>query len=186
MKILFVHGYTSSNTSDWYPAITAKLRELKIAYAVPNLPGDTQPRADAWIEIIHEEISKAKEPPILVGHSLGTRAALLTLEKYPAKLKALMLIAPLSNNLENAKKHDGEAYPDFFTHEIDVKAIQTYTANRIVMHSMDDDSVPYRQGQEVARDLNAHLLTYNGKGHFCEPENHVFILDVIKNILNVT
>jgi predicted alpha/beta hydrolase family esterase len=184
MKIIFVHGYTGSSTTDWYPRITAELRALKIAYVVPNLPGDTHPHAAEWIEAIHAEIEKAKEPPILIGHSLGTRAALLTLEKYPTKLKGLVLVASFANKLENAKRRD-EAYPDFFDHLIDIEKIKACTDTRVVLHSMDDDSIPYRQGQEMARDLSAHLLTYNGKGHFSEPENYVYVLDVIKNILKL-
>lgn len=183
MKIIFAHGYRASDTTDWYPQITAELRALKIAYAVPNLPGDTHPHASEWIELIHAEIEKAKEPPILVGHSLGTRAALLTLEKYPTKLKALVLVAPLSNTTDNAKRKDG-VYADFFDHTIDMKKIQELTPTRVVLHSMDDDSVPYRHGQEATRDLGAHLLTYNGKGHFDEGESYIYILDVIKNILH--
>lgn len=184
MKIIFAHGYTASATSDWYPEICTELRALKIAYAIPNLPGDTHPHATDWIEALHAEIEKAKEPPIVVGHSLGTRALLLTLEKYPTKLKAMILVAPLANTTENAKRRN-EAYPDFFDHVIDMKKIQDATPNRIILHSIDDDSVPYRQGQEVTRDLGGHLLTYNGKGHFTEAENYIYILDVIKNILNI-
>ncbi len=184
MKIIFAHGYTATPVTDWYPEICAELRALKIAYAIPQLPGNDHPHAAEWVELIHAEIEKAKEPPIVVGHSLGTRALLLTLEKYPTTLKALILVAPLANTVENAKRRN-EAYPDFFDHEIDMKKIQTTTPHRIILHSMDDDSVPYRQGQEMTRDLDAHLLTYNGKGHFDQPDQYIYILDVIKNILNI-
>ncbi|MBP9814012.1 alpha/beta fold hydrolase [Candidatus Woesebacteria bacterium] len=184
MKIIFAHGYTANTTTDWYPQITAELRRLKIAYAIPNLPGEEHPHSAEWIELLHAEIEKAKEPPILVGHSLGTRAALLTLEKYPTKLKALILVATFANKLENAKRRD-EAYADFFDHLIDLEKIKETTPTRVILHSMDDDSIPYRQGQEMTRDLGAHLLTYNGKGHFDQPENYIYILDVIKNILNI-
>ena len=184
MKIIFAHGYTATPATDWYPEICAELRALKIAYAIPQLPGSEHPHAAEWIELIHAEIEKAKEPPILVGHSLGTRAALLTLEKYPAKLKAFILVAAFSNTTDNAKRKDG-VYADFFDHVIDMKKIQNTSPNRIILHSMDDDSIPYRQGQEMTRDLGAHLLTYNGKGHFDQHEDYIYVLDVIKNILHI-
>jgi len=184
MKVIFAHGYTASSITDWYPQICEELRALKIAYAIPNLPGEEHPHSAEWIELLHAEIQKAKEPPIVVGHSLGTRALLLTLEKYPTKLKAMILVSGFANTLENAKRKDG-VYADFFDHVIDMKKIQGATPNRIVLHSMDDDSIPYRQGQETTRDLDAHLLTYNGKGHFDQPENYIYVLDVIKNILHI-
>lgn len=184
MKIIFIHGYTASKEADWYPNISRELETLKISYAIPSLPGGEHPHTDEWLAAIHKEVTASKEPIILVGHSLGARAALLYLEKYPSNIRGLVLIAAFANSLENAKRKD-EAIPDFFRHIIDTEKIKSLTDTRIVMHSMDDDSIPYRQGQEIARDIDAHLLTYRDRGHFFEPENYTYVLDVLKNILNI-
>lgn len=183
MKIIFVHGYTSSHENDWYPSIAKELDTLEIPYAIPDLPGGKTPHADTWIDTIHKEVIKSREPIILVAHSLGTRAALLYLEKYPTThLHALILIAPLANRLENADRRDG-SYPDFFEHKIDLAPIAQLAPIRIVMHSLDDPSVPYEQGRELSRDLDATLLTYRDRGHFSQPESYENILDVLRNLL---
>ncbi len=185
MKIIFIHGYTSSPNADWYPNIVPELAAKNIEYAIPTLSGGDTPHADDWIQEVHAEVEKVQGPVILIGHSLGTRAALLYLEKHPMpNLYALILVATFNNSLENAKRKD-EQYADFFTHEIDIKKIQSLTKTRIIMHSMDDESIPYQQARDMTRDLNATLLTYRDRGHFSDPENYSYILDVIQNIVNM-
>ena len=186
MKIIFIHGYTASPAADWYPNIVPELATKNIDYAIPALSGGDRPHAADWIQEIHKEVEKVKGPVILVGHSLGTRAALLYLEKHPIpNLHALILIAAFNNSLDNAARNEGQAYPDFFTHKVDTQKIQALTKTRIVMHSMDDDSIPYAQGREIANDLHASLLTYRDRGHFYEPENYTYVFDVLQNILNM-
>lgn len=186
MKIIFIHGYTSSSTSDWYPNIAAELATKNISYAIPNLSGGKQPHANDWIQEIHKEIEQSKDSIVLVGHNLGSRAALLYLEKHPIpNLHALILIATFNNTLENSTRNKSEAYPDFFVHKVDTQKIQALTKTRIIMHSMDDESIPYQQARDMTRDLNATLLTYRDRGHFTEPENYTYVFDVIQNILNM-
>lgn len=183
MTIIFIHGYTASSKTDWYPAIASELKARNIAYEIPTLPGDKHPHANVWIEEIHKVIEKTRGPIILVGHSLGTRAALLYLEKHPIpNLHALVLIAAFNNNIENGKRRD-ENYKDFFTHEINLKNIQSLTKTRIVMHSTDDDSIAFEQGVEIAKDLDAKLLTYNNRGHFFLPENASHILPILLRLV---
>lgn len=182
--IIFIHGYTASRHADWYPNIAAELKVRNISYEIPTLLGDKHPHANHWIEKIHKVIEKIRGPIILVGHSLGTRAALLYLERYPTKLHALVLIAAFANRKENAKRKN-EHYADFFEKIVDTDAIKSLTSHRIVIHSTDDDSIAFEQGEEIARDLDAKLLTYNNRGHFSDPENYSYIFDVIQNILNM-
>ena len=105
-KIIFVHGYTASSKADWYPTIIPELNKLNIDFAIPDFPGNEHPHADEWIKKIHSEAIKTKKPLILVGHSLGTRAVLLYLEKYKPKLKLALLIAAFSNNNVNAQRNN--------------------------------------------------------------------------------
>lgn len=185
MKIIFIHGYTASPAADWYPNIVPELAAKNIDYAIPTLSGGDKPHAADWINEIHAEVEKVQGPVILVGHSLGSRAALLYLEKYPIiNLHALILVGTFNNNLENAKRRD-EHYADFFAHTIDTQKIQALTKTRIIMHSMDDESIPYQQARDMTRDLNATLLTYRDRGHFSDPENYTYVFDVIQNILNM-
>ena len=182
-KIIFVHGYTASSKADWYPAITPMLQKENIDFTVPNLPGGEHPRVRDWYDIIDKEVKKTDKPLVLVGHSLGTRAVLLYLEKYQSKVKLVLLIAAFTNRVKNAQRNNGKAYPDFFTHKINIEKIKPLAEKFIVMHSKDDDSIPYKQGVEIANDLGAELFTYPDRGHFFKPQNATYVFDVLKREL---
>lgn len=183
-KIIFVHGFTASSKADWYPSITPKLKKLGIDFFVPDLPGGKHPHAEEWLAVIKKEVKKTKKPLVLVGHSLGSRAVLLYLEKYKPQVKLVLLIAAFANRLENAKRRGGETYPDFFEHKIDISKIKTLSDKFIILHSKDDDSIPYEQGKEIAKDLNAELITFADRKHFFKPENAPYILEVLRKELN--
>lgn len=183
-KIVFVHGYTASSNADWYPAISPRLKKSNIDFVIPDLPGEEHPHAEEWLRVLHNEIIKTPKPLILVGHSLGTRTVLLYLEKYqPKNVRLALLIAAFANRLENSQRRGGNAYPDFFEHLIDINRVRSLSKKFIVMHSKDDDSIDYEQGVEIAKDLNAQLIAYNGRFHFCEPENALYVFEVLKNEL---
>ena len=73
--------------------------------------------------------------------------------------------------------------PDFFLHKIDISKIKHLSEKFVVMHSRDDDSIPYEQGVEISKDLNAKLLTYTDRGHFSKLENAPYVLKVLRKEL---
>lgn len=182
-KIVFIHGYTASHLADWYPNISKELDKLGVDYAIPDLPGEDHPHAEEWLDVLHEVISKTEKSLVLVGHSLGTRTALLYLEKYQPKVEKVFLIAAFANRIENAQRKGGDAYPDFFTNKIDLEKIKPLVGKFIVMHSKDDSSIPFWQGEEIAKDLGAELIPYEGREHFSDPENAPYVLEELRKEL---
>lgn len=182
-KIMFIHGYTASHSADWYPAISKSLDELGIDYVIPDLPGNKRPHAKEWLEIVDKEVRKSDRPVVIVGHSLGTRTALLYLDQYNQKVKAVFLIAAFANWLKNTKRRLGKAYPDFFEYEIDIEAIKKLCNQFVVIHSLDDNRIDFEQGAEIAKDLGAKLVTLKGRKHMSDPENAPYILKVLRDEL---
>ncbi len=180
VTIVFIHGYTASHLADWYPTISPKLDALGIPYVIPDLPGNEHPHASEWLATLHTAISTIRTPIVLVGHSLGSRAALLYLEKYRPNVKTVLLIAAFNNNTANGKRNEGKSYPDFFDHTIDLTTLTPLVGEFVVMHSKDDDSIPYAQGVEIAKDLHADLVTYEDRSHFSAPENAPYILKELR------
>lgn len=183
-KIIFVHGYTATPDDDWYPPISKFLENSGMDFAVPHLPGEEHPHASEWLEKINSAVKSSDKPVVLVGHSLGTRAVLLYLEKYNFHAKAVFLIATFSNKLENATKYNSpDAYPDFFTHIIDTKKVKTLADKFVIVHSKDD-GLEYSGAVEIAGELQAKLITYENRGHFSESNNAEVIFNVLKSELN--
>ena len=182
-KLIFIHGYTASSQVDWYPNISKELDKLGIDYSIPDLPGGEHPHSNEWLGMIDREVKLATKPIVLIGHSLGTRAVLLYLDKFEQKVDAVILIAAFNNDHKNNQKRIGRNYSDFFKYALGLEKIKKLAYKFIVMHSQDDTAIDYQQGVDISRELDAKLLTYKNRDHFSAPENYTYILEVIKSVL---
>jgi predicted alpha/beta hydrolase family esterase len=154
-----------------------------VDYAVPELPGGRRPHAKEWLEIVDSEVKKSDKPVVLVGHSLGSRTALLYLDEYKKPVKAVFLIAAFANWTDNALRNHGKAYPDFFEHKINIEAIKGFCNQFVVIHSVDDNSIDYEQGKEIANELGAKLATLEGRKHMSKHDNAPYILKELREPL---
>lgn len=170
-KVIFVHGYTSSPRKKKYQIIAEDLKKAGIPFSIPQLPGNEYPHSKAWLEIIDKEINSSDLPVILVGHSLGTRAVLLYLDKFKQKIDTVLLIGAFNNNVEENRGRKNNGYADFWDYPVDIVKIKKLANKFVVMHSKDDDAIDYRQGVEISGVLEAELLSYDNMGHFCGEEN---------------
>ncbi len=182
-RMIFVHGYTSSRTQDWYPAVTQTLKAKQIDFVIPDFPGGSFPHASEWLALLQQVVSRSKKPIMLVGHSLGTRAILLFLEKYQHSVESVFLIAPFANTVENAHLCEDESYPDFFEHTVDLVTVVPLAKQWHVLHSTDDPSIPYEQGVELANDLGAVLHTVAHHGHFTDLSDANVIVTLLQSCL---
>ena len=64
-KILFIHGYTATPKSDFYPALSPLLDSVSADYIIPQLPGNSHPHSSEWIQIIHEAVKDSRKPLII-------------------------------------------------------------------------------------------------------------------------
>lgn len=186
-KVILIHGYTSSPQRKKYQIIARGLNRLGVECSIPALPGGNQPYSQEWLKTIDKEVKSSPEPIVLVGHSLGTRAALLYLDKFEKKVDTVILIAAFNNDVESNRKRRGGAYADFFKYPLDLEKIKKLANKFIVVHSKDDSVIDYQQGVEISMELGAKLITYEDRGHFSgeenAEENSTVFLEVIKSTL---
>ena len=181
-KVIFVHGYHSSPKKKKYQIISQELDRISIEYSIPAFPGEEYPHSDEWLEIINKEVKKTAKPVIFIGHSLGTRAILLYLDKFEQKVDTVILIASFNNNFkENRKRRNGN-YADFFDYALDINKIKKLANKFIVIHSKDDDSIDFQQGVDISNDIGAELKICESMGHFSgekrSEENAKYFLEV--------
>lgn len=169
-KVILIHGYTSSPNNKKYQIISQELDKIGVDYSIPVFPGGEYPHSKEWLEVIDREVKNTTKPVVLVGHSLGTRAALLYLDKFGQKIDMVILIAAFNNNFEENRNRKDENYADFFDYALDIEKIKKLANRFIVVHSKDDDSIDYQQGVEISNELEAELMTYENMGHFCGEE----------------
>jgi predicted alpha/beta hydrolase family esterase len=182
-KAIFVHGYTSSPTRKKYQLIGQELERLGIEYAIPAFPGERHPDHKQWLSIIDQEVTTSKHPVILVGHSLGTRAVLLYLDQFDRHIAAAVLIAAFNNKVTDRE----EGYANFFEYPVDVQRVKSRADTFVVAHSIDDDAIPYHEGEEISKELGARFIPYQGMEHFSgeerAEENAKEFLNIITSVL---
>lgn len=151
------------------------------------MPGGERPRSEEWLKIIDKEVKNSAGPVILAGHSLGTRAVLLYLDKFNEKVDAVILIAAFNNDFENNGKANNGVFADFFEYALDTEKIKKLANKFVVAHSKDDDVIDYAQGVEISGELGAELITYENAGHFTgeerAEENADIFLKIIQSVL---
>ena len=183
-KVVIIHGYASSPEIEKYQIISKELDVLGVDYSIPAMPGTIYPRSKNWLEVIDQEVNSTDKPVILVGHSLGTRAILLYLDKYQQEVDSVILIATFNNDFKKNRKGKEQYYQDFFEYALDIDQIKKLSNRFIVIHSKNDESISYKQGVEIGKELKAELIIYKDAGHFSGSEgaekNAEYFLKFIK------
>jgi len=187
-KVIFIHGYGSfPPKSRKYQIFSQELDKLGIEYSIPAFPGGKHPHSKEWLEIVDKEVKNTTKPVVLVGQSLGTRTALLYLDKFGQKVDAVILITAFDNNFKDNRKRAGGNYADFFDYAVNIEKIKKLANKFIILHSKDDDTIDYEQGVKISDELGAELITCEKYGHFSGEENAErnadFILKIIKSVL---
>lgn len=188
-KVIVVHGYRSSPRNEKYQIISQKLDELGVEHSIPVFPGGKYPHSREWLEIINREVKNTDKLVVLVGHSLGTRAVLLYLDKFETKVDTVILIATFNNNIKENKKRKGESYADFFEYSLNIEKIKKLTNKFIIVHSKDDDLIDYQQAVDISKELGVELITYENASHFSgeneAEKNAEYFLGFIKSALKI-
>jgi predicted alpha/beta hydrolase family esterase len=178
--IIFIHGYTATPESDWYPAISTELTSRNCSFSIPALPDSDHPDPDAWVSTIAVFVERFSDKKIiLVGHSLGTRAIELYLEQSGKPVDCVVLVSAFDNDQQNRRT----PYGSFFTSDVDFARVKLKAKKFVIIHSTDDEDIPYSQGEHVAELLGGELITAQGRGHMSDPENCKFILDQILRVI---
>ncbi len=165
MKVTLMHGKDTDPNQKWYPWFAKEIKNLGMDFSSPILPDPHDPNIDKWISIL--EKTNPDKDTILVGHSRGGVAILRWLEKLPTNRKVHKVILIGTNSGNSEKMNETENSKGFFTKEgYNFKKIKSHCDNFVVLHSRDDEWVPFKAGEENAQGLNAKFLEFDDRGHF--------------------
>jgi len=166
MKIVLAHGKNTDPNQKWYPWFEKEVKKLGYEYVAPVLPKADDPVMSEWLSEIDK--TAPDEDTILVGHSRGGVAVLRWLEQQPPEkhVKKVILVATNSGRLKDKAIHTESNY-GFYTEEgYDFKKIKTHCNDFVVLHSKDDQWVPFSAGEINAEGLSAKFLQFDDRGHF--------------------
>lgn len=161
MHALIIHGFLSHPDDCWFPWLKRELEQHSWQVKAPPMPNSIIPRRAKWLAAIDESLEEPKKT-VLIGHSLGAFALVRFLEAYegPA-FRALILAGGFGRRFPNRRL----LTRDWSDPEIDFKHVRSKVKKIVCVHSDNDRTVPYEEGEWLCNQLKGKLVTEH-MGHF--------------------
>ncbi len=161
-----MHGKDATPESKWYPWFREEMITRDHEYVAPILPQTSNPVLAEWIVDLAE--CQPDGNTVIVAHSRGGVATLRFLESAPAdlKIRALILIATNRSEISERSRLDEENNGFYTSSDYDFAKIRSHCDTVYVLHSTDDEWVPYSAGEHIAKGLQAKFLSFDQYGHF--------------------
>lgn len=162
-RVVILHGNGGGTGQDaWYPWLKAELEKLGIICDTPNLPDPIEAKASVWLPYI-QDVIKADEDTILVGHSSGAIAAQRYAETH--KLAGSALVGTYYTDLG----YEDEKAAGYFDTPWNWEAIKANQPWTMVFASTDDPYIPIEEARFVRDQLDAEYHEFDDQGHFGVP-----------------
>lgn len=161
-----MHGKDADPTQKWYPWLAKEAAARHVKFSSPALPHANEPFIEEWKAKLDN--LRPGQDAVLIGHSRGGVAVLRWLEEQPKELQVLrVILVAVNSGLSGHLAIPGETNHGFYTEEgYDFAKIRQHCSDFVVLHSRDDQWVPYAHGVENAEGLRAKLLSFEDHGHF--------------------
>jgi uncharacterized protein len=178
MKFILIHGYKSGPKLNFWPWLIDELKKRGHEVVAPQLPDAENPDEQAWTEALLEEVKNVDDETIVIGHSLGGAMALRFLEAVEARStpKACLLIS-------TPWMIQSDKFRGFFMSELDFEVLMWKVSRFALLHSKDDDVIPFDHAQKYEKVLHAKLHETEEAGHF-KGESYPVMLKVIDELVN--
>jgi len=182
MRVVLIHGKDTDPTKKWYPWLGEEVRKAGFEFIAPILPHANEPIMAEWLMEINK--TNPDKDTILIGHSRGGVAILRWLEKQviSKNIKKVILVATNSGRTED-KVITRESNNGFYTEKgFDFETIRAGCKDFVVIHSRDDNWVPFSAGEMNAAGLNAKFIKLDKYGHFGQATSS--IPELIQEVLH--
>jgi uncharacterized protein len=185
MKAYIVHGWGGSSKEGWIAWLKKELEAKGFEVAAFDMPETENPKIEAWVKYLEDNIQNPDEETILIGGSIGCQTILRYLEKLPEniKVKKIILVAPWYT-LTNLEEEEISVAKPWEKTPIDEKKVLDHISQKIVAIFSDNDPyVPFEESQQIFKEkYNAEIIIEHNKGHFTEGDGAIDLPVVLKNI----
>ncbi len=187
-KALLIHGFSGSGEKGWFPSMKAELEKQGYEVFAPTMSMAGGPTVEAWMTLLQPFMDQLGEDDVVVGHSIGARAAVQLLEQSGKKIGRLVLVAPAIGTYpveryeqrlkdEPERKADFDFLREFWQKPIDWKKVSSLVGSAVVMSSTDDKFI--QKPTHALFPAGWLLQSYEARGHFMEAEQVELLEHVI-------
>ena len=180
MRVTLIHGFNATPQSNFHPWLKTELEKRGYEVRVPELPlkiGE-EIEAQELLELMQEKLGLLTNEDIVLGHSLGGVLALRYLEFAELKTTPrafIMVGAPWRVSRPELQS--------LFMTNLDYDVVPWKAAEFVVVHSKDDEMVPFDHAEKWAKILKARLIDTAGNDHYMGTE-YPLLLEEIERIKN--
>jgi len=177
-KVLMVHGFEDAGDGNWFSWLKKEFEKHDCEVFTPTLKTNKKPNLEQWMEQLKPYIEKLDENSIVIGHSLGSKAALHLLERNNKKVDKVFLVASAIGNLKRDwkwlanrwKDSDVDSLKKFWETELVWDKINSKIGQAFAIVSEDDWYVDSENYKNIKlEDLRVEL--WDGHRHFQQVEN---------------
>jgi uncharacterized protein len=179
-KIIIIPGNGGAHieTDHWYAWLRDALREKGHEVIAEDMPDPVAAHATIWLPHI-EQVFKADENTIIIGHSSGGVAALRYLESH--KLLGAIIIGVNYTDLGD----EGERESGYYHEPWQWDKIKNNAQWIVQFASVDDPYIPLDQPRFIHEKLDTEYYELDGRGHYMieqNPQNATFpeIIELIE------
>jgi len=177
-KALFIHGFEGNGGNWWFPWLRKELEAKGIKVISPTLSTSAHPTVASWLEELAPLVKDFGPNDIVVGHSLGSNAALQLVQKMNRNIGHLFLVGSAIGHPRNEKHwkwirdnwtgSDIDALEAFWKAKLNYSKVGKLSSSVMLIRSVDDEIIP----KDTHENLPESFLQeeWNGYGHFDSKE----------------
>lgn len=160
IKVIIIPGNGGATMDDhWFPFVISEFARHGVAVVAKNYPDSFLARRQYWLPFI-EDVLKADESTILIGHSSGAEAAMRYAEDH--RILGSVLVSPCHTDMGNP----GETISGWYDGEWKWEKIKNNQNFIIQFSSRDDPIVPIDEQDFVRNQLQLEYHEFADRGHF--------------------
>lgn len=165
-RVIIVHGWEASPTSDWIGWATQVFREKGYEVVTPLMPDTEYPVIEKWVGHLKLVAGVVDENTYFIGHSIGCQTIMRFAQTIDTKAGGAIFVAGWFNLKNMESKEEEEIAEPWIQNPIDYAKVKTNLTKSVVVLGDDDPVVSYK---ETKRDfetrLGSEVVTLHGVGH---------------------
>ncbi len=174
-KALLIHGFEGNGNGHWFKKLKKALEDRGVEVFNPTISTSFHPTVESWMKELEPHVKDFGPDDIIVGHSLGSNAALRLIEKTGINIGNLFLIASAIGKPRDEKhwkiveemdgsESDVPALRKFWEAPINYNKVSKLVNKVTLVRSKDDVVIPSDTHEDLPSSWN--IEAWDGFGHF--------------------
>lgn len=172
-KVLLIHGFAADSNMHWFPWMKRELERIGFEVFAPDLPESAHPDLESWMHVLLPYVQQMGHDDVIIGHSLGSKAALHLLEKADKKIGYLFLVGTAIGEVaerdwnvvqQDFHQQDISALRRFWEIPVDWDKVEKLAWSKNVIVSDDDPLISHKD--RGALKPGWYFRLWHGFGHF--------------------